>query len=411
VTGRTRPVLLGLRHTAPGLFFRRLAGDGRVDACAAKDTRTDGGAPIRRTAAWSATPTVGRVIHIELDERTLARTRIAVSPLVELVCGLYLLDRNPGGAPWPYTGWARRARDILRTDPATAPVQLYFQLGNVSPDLFSPIPPTPNPSIDDELDRLRRTPPELVREQFAKHYPDGPPGFLAPFVDSPAAAFGRLADGLAAYWAAALAPYWPAMRAALDEEVLLRARALAAEGPDALLSGLHPRVRWERPVLTLVKPLEQSFQAVDQRLLLVPLMFSRGALMCSSDHPDVVMVTYQCRGAAVLADGPAPAAGDAGADDRLALLVGRGRATVLRALATPASTTGLAGALGLAPSTVSEHLSALQAAGVVHRRRVGRRVLYGLEPAGVALVNLLGPAPAGQGARRPDNGPAVTVAG
>jgi DNA-binding transcriptional ArsR family regulator len=60
-----------------------------------------------------------------------------------------------------------------------------------------------------------------------------------------------------------------------------------------------------------------------------------------------------------------------------------------RALTTPATTTGLATALGLAPSTVSEHLSALQAAGVVHRRRAGRRVLYGLEPAGTALVTLL----------------------
>jgi DNA-binding transcriptional ArsR family regulator len=330
------------------------------------------------------------VIRIELDEPTLARTRIAISPLVELVCGLYLLDRNPDEVPWPYTGWAERAREVLRTDPATAPVRLYFRLGPVSPDLFSPLPPTACPTIDEELDALRRTPSAVVTAEFAKHYPDGPPEFLAPFRDEPDRAFGRLADGLAAYWAAAIAPYWPAMRGALDEEVLLRARALAADGPDALLSGLHPRVRWERPVLTLVKPLEHAFRAVDQRLLLVPLIFSRGALMCSSDHPDVVMVTYQSRGAAVLADGPAPAAAAGPGDDRLALLVGRGRAAVLRALGNPATTTGLATALGLAPSTVSEHLAALQAAGVVHRRRVGRRVLYGLEPAGLALVTLLG---------------------
>jgi DNA-binding transcriptional ArsR family regulator len=62
---------------------------------------------------------------------------------------------------------------------------------------------------------------------------------------------------------------------------------------------------------------------------------------------------------------------------------------VLRALTVPATTTALATTLGLAPSTVSEHLSGLQAAGVVYRRRAGRRVLYELEPAGLALVNLL----------------------
>ena len=328
------------------------------------------------------------MIRIEIDEPTLARTRIAISPLAELVCGLCLLQRNPVEVPWPYAGWAARAREILRTDPATAPVQLYFRLAAVSPDLFTPIPPTALPTITEELDALRATPAELVEEQFAKHYPRGEPDFLRPFRNDRAAAFAGLADGLAAYWEAAIAPYWPAMRAALDEEVLLRARALAADGPDALLSRLHERIRWERPVLTLVKSLEQAMEAVDQRLLLVPLIFSRGALMCSGDHPDVIMVTYQSRGAAVLAESPVRASADP--DDRLALLVGRGRAAVLRALASPASTTGLATALGLAPSTVSEHLSALQAAGVVYRRRVGRRVLYGLEPAGLALMNLLG---------------------
>ncbi len=61
-----------------------------------------------------------------------------------------------------------------------------------------------------------------------------------------------------------------------------------------------------------------------------------------------------------------------------------------QALTVPATTSALSAALGLAPSTVSEHLSALLAAGVVHRRRAGRRVLYGLEPAGTALVGLIG---------------------
>ena len=324
------------------------------------------------------------MIRIEIDEPTLARTRIAISPLAEVVCSLYLLQRNPSGAPWPYDGWARRAQEIVRDNWAAA---LYLQQSPRSPDFLCPIPLTSAPTLDEQLDQLRATPAELIEEQFAKYYPDGDlPDFCRPFRDDRERALDRLAGGLAAYWEAAIAPHWPAMRAALDEEVLLRARALAADGPDALLSQLHERIRWERPVLTLVKPFDQSFLAVNQRLLLVPLIFSRGALMCSSDHPEIQMVTYQARGSALLASTPAPAV----ADDRLAILVGRGRAAVLRSLTVPATTTGLASALGLAPSTISEHLAGLQAAGVVHRRRAGRRVLYGLEPAGVALVNLLG---------------------
>ncbi|GAB3943568.1 hypothetical protein GCM10027614_32420 [Micromonospora vulcania] len=135
----------------------------------------------------------------------------------------------------------------------------------------------------------------------------------------------RLADAIEAYWDAAIAPWWSAMRAALDEEVLHRARALAAHGPDALLADLHDRVRWEKPVLTLVKPLEQHFEAVDQRLLLVPLIFSRGALTYSTDHPEIVAISYQARGAALLAEGtPAPQGRAVPTTDRLAVLVGRG---------------------------------------------------------------------------------------
>ncbi|GAB1645601.1 ArsR/SmtB family transcription factor [Krasilnikovia sp. MM14-A1259] len=327
------------------------------------------------------------MIRIELDEQTLARTRIAISPLAELTVGLFLLRRPADEVPWPYGPWAARARQVLRTNPATAPVHVYLQFDDAAPDLFAPVPTGSIPTITEQLDRLRATPAEVVEEQFAKHYPGGEPVSLRPFRTNRHAAFGRLADGLAAYWDAAIAPYWPAMRAALEEEVLLRSRVLAADGPGAVLSQLHELIRWEPPVLTLMKSTEHRLRVVDQRLLLVPLIFSRGTLMCSSDHPDVFMVTYQSRGAAVLADGPArPAPAD---HDPLAILLGRGRAAVLRALTVPVTTTGLAATLGLAPSTVSQHLAALQEAGVVRRRRVGRRVLYGLEPAGRALLGLL----------------------
>ncbi|MEV4498340.1 ArsR family transcriptional regulator [Micromonospora arborensis] len=335
------------------------------------------------------------MIRIELDEPTLARTRIATSPLWEAKCSLYLLDRYPDEAPWPYTGWARHARRVLAELPEAAPARLYSATGHWYPDFLGPVPPTASPTIADELAVLRATPASVIAEQLPRyHRLDDLPDWLRPFVTDRQAALNRLADGLQAYWDAAIAPWWPAMRAALDEEVLHRARALAAHGPDALLADLHERVLWKKPVLTLVKPFDGEFTAVDQRLLLIPLIFSRGALTFSTDHSEILAVSYQARGSVLLAD--RPTADRPATDptvDRLAVLVGRGRSQVLRALTRPATTAGLAATLGLAPSTVSEQLSALLTAGVVHRRRVGRRVLYGLEPAGVALVQLVGDAP------------------
>jgi DNA-binding transcriptional ArsR family regulator len=329
------------------------------------------------------------MIRIRLDEWTLARTRIAISPLNELVNGLYLLVREQGHVSWPYTEWAHAAREVLATTPEVAPARLYAQVHGPAharpvPDLFTPIPQSASPSLDEELAVLRQTPRTVVEEQFGKHHPGGVPPFLTPFLDDPRTSFGRLADALAVYWERAVAPHWPAMRTALEEETLLRARVLAAEGPGAVLAGLQGRVRWEPPVLSLVKRVESAVDTAGQRLLLVPQIFAQDILMCSTDHPDITMISYQARGSAVLTRQPRPRPVDG-----LAILLGPGRAAVLRALLEPATTAGLATTLGLASSTVSEHLATLLAAGVVHRRRSGRRVLYGLEPSGAALLTLL----------------------
>jgi DNA-binding transcriptional ArsR family regulator len=320
----------------------------------------------------------GPVIRIELDEPTLARTRIAVSPLWETVCSLMLLDRAPGRLGFPCEEWEIRARTALAS-PECRPLRTAY-LGDPRdfPDVLCPPPLTAMPSIEEELDVLRAAPAGAVEAELRAY--NGGWQWLRE-----AGALERVTAALKVYWDRAMAPFWPGMRAVLEEEVLNRARALAAAGPDLLLAGLHDRVRWESPVLTLVKREEADYRAEDKRLLLIPLIFSRGALMCSSDRGDVIAVSYQARGSAVLAGGTR-----SDAEDGLALLLGRGRAQVLRALGTPATTAGLAASLGLAPSTISEHLSVLVQAGVAYRRRAGRRVLYGLEPAGLAMVSLIG---------------------
>jgi DNA-binding transcriptional ArsR family regulator len=289
------------------------------------------------------------VIRIHLDPAALARTRIAISPLSESVAAVEMVYRHGPRAPWPYTAWSERAWKILQTVEWTAPLRLYALLDGL-------------------------------------HYPRGVPGFLAPYRDDRAAAFGALADAFGEFWRLAIAPYWPKMRTALDEEVLLRARSLVSLGPESVLAGLGGRTVWDPPVLSLPKSKESQLTAAGQRLLLLPLVFAQDRVACSTDHPEILRVSYQARGAALLAGGAPPPSRDE--PDRLVPLVGSRRAVVLRALASPATTSALAAQLGLAPSTVSEQLTALVAAGVVHRRRLGRSVFYGLESAGEVLLAL-----------------------
>jgi DNA-binding transcriptional ArsR family regulator len=224
------------------------------------------------------------------------------------------------------------------------------------------IPRESAPAIDDELKALR------------------------------AAGHDRLAQLVGDYWTIAIAPYWPAMRGVLEEEILVRGRTLVTEGTDRMLRDLGGRIRWESPELRVPHQADLDWTMTDGHLIIVPVLFARGTRVFST-HDDTVAFSYQAQGAAVLSghtgDSVKPV-DEVRRRDRLTTLLGHGRATVLRALLSPTTTTGLANSVGLAPSTVSQHLSVLASAGLVRRHRVGLRVLYELEDSGVVLLTELG---------------------
>ncbi|NMO50534.1 helix-turn-helix transcriptional regulator [Actinoplanes sp. TBRC 11911] len=91
-------------------------------------------------------------------------------------------------------------------------------------------------------------------------------------------------------------------------------------------------------------------------------------------------VIYPARGAATLftPESPIP--------DALAALIGRSRARLLLALATPAATTQLSHGLDLPLGTISDHLAVLRRARLVHRSRTGRSVRYERTALGDALA-------------------------
>jgi DNA-binding transcriptional ArsR family regulator len=333
------------------------------------------------------------VIQVDVGVAPLTRIRISTSPLWEAVAGLALLARHGDGAPWPYDRWSRAARRSLRTTPASALVELFAALrGAPPPGFLTPVPPAPCPSLETELDALCRQPESAVAEGLARTYPGAVPDPFHRFVDDPGAAVAWFAAGIAHYWEAALMPYWPVVRTTLEEEILLRGRTLATQGPDALLAKLHPRLHWERPTLAVAHSGQPGPTVSGDAVILVPLLFGRGLTTVATSPGGGVAVSYQARGAAVLSTSAAarPLRSQAPErGDRLAIAVGRGRAALMRALVVPTTTTALADAVGLATSTVSEHLAALLSAGLVTRRRAGARVLYGLDRSGSALLAYL----------------------
>ncbi len=71
----------------------------------------------------------------------------------------------------------------------------------------------------------------------------------------------------------------------------------------------------------------------------------------------------------------------------IARLLGSDRASVLAETLVPSTTSGLAQRVGLAPATLSEHLTVLRDAGLVTATRRGREVLYRQTPLAAALLH------------------------
>jgi DNA-binding transcriptional ArsR family regulator len=319
-----------------------------------------------------------RRIRYRLGRHDLLRTRFAISPLIELAAATYVL-RLPRQFP-EHRLWVEDVAPRV----AGLDVGLLYAaspLGRSAwPNFDAPPPVVPHPRIEDELERLAGTDPELVRSDVLRAYPDGVPDVARPFVDDPAAALEGFVDQSRSFWEAALAPWWPRMSGFLESEIAARARRLVATGSVAAFADLDPTVTWDGRDLT-VSPVVMAPRDVDldgRGLLLIPSVLAWG-VWPRVDPPWDPALTYQPPGIGDLWLRDTSSAG------ALEELVGRRRAALLHSLERPASTQALARRTGWSAGGVNTHLAVLRRTGLVVRRRDGREVVYFRTAAGDAL--------------------------
>src|SRR5947209_11000707 len=163
----------------------------------------------------------------------LALTRFAISPMWEIVHSLLAL-RDPSYAalhlPWLRSLSGRLHGLALEPAVALTPPRGY------SPDFLLPPPSGPLGDIADDLAALRATPVAQIRADmklFATQHKRGPQ-IAKPWLTDPRRELHRLADAFEAYWARAIEPVWPRVRAFLDADIAYRARRLATGGPQSL---------------------------------------------------------------------------------------------------------------------------------------------------------------------------------
>jgi DNA-binding transcriptional ArsR family regulator len=334
------------------------------------------------------------MITIPLSTEDLTKVRIATSPLWETVTSFGVLLHK--GSDPVHAPWAARARRVLPGTDLSALVAAMCVAGRC-PDFLTPPPDASVATFEEELDRLRATPAEVVREEVEAFVRQEKLQFgtLAPekvrlleiYLRDPEGSLEQLVDELRRYHDLALAPYWPRIQEHLEVDTLKRGQALALGGVEALLSGLHPKASYGGGVLELDKAYEAIIEPAGRGITLVPCVFAWPRVEVLVQPGYRPTLAYGPRGVANLWSSSSPAPNGVALEAAL----GAGRASVLKSLLpVPATTTELAHQLRLSPATVSAHLLRLKAAELVEPHRSGKRVYYRLSCAGESLLKIFG---------------------
>ncbi|MGW0478140.1 ArsR family transcriptional regulator [Nonomuraea sp. NPDC003214] len=316
--------------------------------------------------------------YLECTPEDLARVRFGLSPMAQVVGVLGVFAGHPSQPG--ISLWTTRVRDryerLLAADPVLRALARLHGMTDYIPDFYCRPPDGLGTAFADELRAVRRTPDERAAADLRLSHRGRP---LDPALDVPDVA-ARVADALDALWQGLLAPEWPRLRALLERDVVQRAGRLAVYGWAGVFDRLGIEMVTKDGRVLLGRRGGAQHRPSGVGLVLIPSAF--GATYVYLDPPRAYGLTYPALGAAALWESPEPAS------DGLAGLLGRGRAAVLTALDSPASTSQLVAQLSMTLGGVGDHLAVLRRAGLVGRTRSGRSVLYSRTPLGDALIQI-----------------------
>ncbi|SCF34380.1 Helix-turn-helix domain-containing protein [Micromonospora matsumotoense] len=332
------------------------------------------------------------MLTIHFSQEDILRTRVApaADPVWELVLSLHLLQgrtRDPLMA-----GWRRGVAAGLRRETAADQFRLLFALN--PPRGYFPDFLTPYQSLDGfeaGLDAVRSTPTGLLRRDL---------NVLAGtnLLPSSAAALARgepevlrhLTESMTQYRSVAIDPYWGRIRAAVEADRAVRARALLDGGAEGLLASLRPGMRWESGVLQVLDyPNRRELHLDGRGLLLVPSFFCARTPVALLDPALPPVLVYPADRLGGLDPPPGEGgrpAGDGGRE-ALAALLGRTRAAVLQVSDDGATTGEVARRLHISAAAASQHTTVLRNAGLLVSRRDRNTVLHTLTPLGRAMLD------------------------
>jgi DNA-binding transcriptional ArsR family regulator len=329
--------------------------------------------------ATDSRPVVTFVFSID----AVLHCRFGISPLGEVVRAASAIAGSVRNTS--HFRWLRERRDIVQRLHRDHELGLLLALvshpGHV-PDFLAGPPATHLAQLGDELDRIRQTPVRAARVEIERALEGRNVDDHTSHILRSSGATARVADAVDATWRMLVEPSWPLVRELLERDIAYRARRLAEGGLAQLFEDLAAVVTLDGHELR-IRHHTAANVALDARgLLLSPSAFVAPRVAVTLEPPALV---YPARGTAALVG-----QGTVSCGSGVSRLLGATRADILALLEEPSTTTALAHVLRRSPGNVADHLTVLREAGLISRRRVGRRVLYWRTPLGHATLGRQG---------------------
>lgn len=320
-------------------------------------------------------------MHFEPADLTRVSVTTRTDELWEVLLAAHLLQTDDGKAR--FGAWRASARRLL---PAAArPLLTLAPPRGYSPD-FLTAPEAPE-GLDAGLDALAALPETRLRTELSLlPAPRRELRWVTELAEGRAADRRRLVNAVRGFHRLLVAPH----RRYLDHRLALAREgyvdALLSGGTDRLLTGLHPTVRWNPPVLTLTHfSGDRDVRLAGRGLLIIPSFFCWRTPTVLRDPTLRPVLVCPMTGAGPAHPAPVMGGRHEGGSS-IADLIGGTRATILQAAAEGCHTTEVARRLRKSPATVSAHLRVLRDAGMVVSQRRGGSVVHTLSARGHALL-------------------------
>ncbi|MFD4623957.1 winged helix-turn-helix domain-containing protein [Streptomyces sp. NPDC058475] len=320
------------------------------------------------------------MLRIHFTSEDVGRIRIAAGPVPawEMLLSLHAL-RGPADhgifGPW-------RARTLGTLDPSARLLLSLAPPRGYSPDFLTPA----DNDVEAAVDAVRSTARERLRTDLTLLAGQrGAATWMRPLAEGDAGAVRRVGTAMLRYHQRVLAPAWDRIHAVVAAERAARAADLLDGGVERMLSGLHPQIRWEAPVLSVAYPVRKDLQLGGRGLLLIPSYFCWGRPIALYDTGlDPVLVYPANRGAHRLVEPAHTSDGDS-----LARLLGATRAAVLEEIVAAEGVTGadIVRRLHISAASASEHATVLRQSGLIVSHRTANTVWHLPTPLGRAVLD------------------------